>query len=459
MAKRYRRKDRIQWSQKKIKQMLIITAILIVPPFILWGISTAIRSNRNFVIGKIGNWTITRPLWNREYTHTRIDYLLRIGDKTISPEVIRALTWNRIIQIYIAQKHKVRVSDEELAKWIQSLPIFQDKTGNFSLSKYQKIIHSLGIPEKAFEETIRENLMMEKLKEKITQHISVTKEEIKKAWKDRKEKFKIRIYPIWIDKIKSQIQINEDEIKEYYHKHKNELVIPDTVDIEYLIIPRDKYQAKLQDMPLEKLAEFLNLTPKKKNKLTPDTILPDIGFNQDFYSYAFSLPEGKTSPIFPLANGKYCLLKVIKKTPKHIGKMEEVKDKIEEKLKTQKAIKLAQTKAQELLKKPEQIKNWEKIQEFSPNITYLPLIGRSAPLIEKLRNAIKKNQKRLIFTRPNAVFIVEIIKHSPAPDSIPEKIKKELEKSLLELKKESAYQKFMTNEIEKIKIVRKDHTN
>ena len=457
MGKKYRRKDRIQWSQKKIKQMLIITAILIVPPFILWGVSTAIRSNREFVIGKVGRWTITRPMWNREFSHTQIDYMLRQGNKDIPADLLTAFTWNRIITLYIAEKNKINVSDKELASWIQSLPIFQDKNANFSIERYQRVIRSLGIPEKAFEETVRENLMIEKLKNFVTKNVSVTNEEVTKLWKDKKEKFKIRFYPIWIDKIMAQVHITEKEIKTYYEKHKEELIVPEMVSVEYLIIPKNKYSTLLRYKSFKQISEKLQIKPVKKDKLTHDQILPDIGISDKFYSYAFSLTPGKNSPIFQLPNGDYCILKVLSKSPKHIGTLEEVKEIIKSKLKRQKAMTQAMNIAKELLKHPEKIKNWEKIQEFSAYTSYIPLIGKTDKLIERLRKAVKENQSMIILTGPKAIFVIEILKHQPAPDVIPEQEKQKLKEELLNLKKSKKFQEFMLNQINSIKIVRKNN--
>ncbi len=456
MGKKYRRKDRIQWSQKKIKQMLIITAILIVPPFILWGVSTAIRSNREFVIGKVGRWTITRPMWNREFSHTQIDYMLRQGNKDIPADLLTAFTWNRIISLYIAQKNRVKVSDKDLAKWIRSLPIFQDKNGNFSIQRYQQVIRSLGIPEKAFEETVRENLMMEKLKDFVTQNVSVTNEELTRLWKDKKENFKIRFYPIWINKIMAQIHITEEETKAYYEKHKEELIVPEMLSVEYLIIPKNKYSTFLRYNSFKQISEKLQIKPIKKDKLTPDQILPDIGISNKFYSYAFSLTPGENSPIFQLPNGDYCILKVVSKFPKHIGSLEEVKEIIHSKLKRKKAMTQATNIAKELLKHPGKIKNWEKIQEFSAYTSYIPLIGKTDKLIEKLRKAVKENQLMIILNGPKAIFVIEILKHQSAPDIIPDEEKQKLKEEILNLKKSKKFQEFMLNQINNIKTIRKN---
>ncbi len=457
MGKKYRRKDRIQWSQRKMKQMLIITAILIVPPFILWGISTAIRSNREFVVGKVGKWTITRPMWNREFSHTQIDYMLRQRNKDIPSDLLTAFTWNRIISLYIAQKNRVKVSDKDLAKWIRSLPIFQDKNGNFSIQRYQQVIRSLGIPEKAFEETIRENLMIERLKDIVTQNISISDKELSKAWRDKKERFKIRLYPIWINKVMPQVHISEDEIREYYEKHKGDLIVPETVNLEYLIIPQDKYTTSLQNKSFEQISKELQIEPKRKDKLKADQILPDIGLSQEFYSYAFSLPQGKSSPIFQLQNGGYCILKIKSKTTKHIGDLDEVKETIKSKLEQKKAMEQAMAMAEDLIKHPEKIKDWEEIQEFSARTPYIPLVGKADKLIEKLREAIKENRSMTILNGPKGVFVIEIVKHRPAPNTIPEEEKQKIKEELLNMKKLKVFQEFMLKQINNLKIIRKDN--
>ncbi len=457
MAKKRRyHKNRIQWSQKKIRRMLILTAVLIVPPFILWGISTAIRSQKNLYIGKIGNWTITRPLWIRELRHTQVDMLLKSGNRDIPPKLANILTWNRLISLYAVKKARIKVSDRELADFIRSMKIFQDENQKFSINRYQNILNYLGVDEKSFEETIRENLAIQKLIDKITSDLSVSEEEVKKSWEKEKERFKISYLKLdYKDLMPPPTSVSENEITQYYQSHRDEFVIPTFVKIKYLIVP--KGQKIPQVANLDALAKKLNLEVKER-ELKEEQILPEIGLSEEFYSYAFSLPPGKISPVIDLPSGDKCLLEVTEKTPKHIGTLAEVKKQIIERIRLEKAKDLALKRAKNLLDTPSELakEKWISIEEFSPQVPFLPELGPTSEVLKEIKKALKEGRKFAILPRQHATFVIKIEKYTPAPQEIPEKEKERIRKTLIEQKKMEKFNQYIRKLLEKTKIDRKD---
>ncbi len=437
-----RAKTKIQLSKRKIRQMLIITAILIVPPFILWGVSSVIRSNRNYFVGKIGSWRITRPLWRRALMHTRIDYLLKTGIRELPPQVLEEFAWNRLIQLYASKKQRIKVSDEELAKYIQNLPLFKDEDGNFSLQAYRRFLNAIGIPEKEFEETLREDLLLEKLKQKVSVKATVSETEIQDAWTRSQEKFKLSYYPIKYEKFLPQISISEEEIRDYYSKHKEELVIPKRVWLSFVIIPKDKAIPHPLPKSLDALAKAIGTEVKKIGPISKEEIVPEIGLEEDFYSYAFNLPEGQRSPLFTLSNGNRCLLQVDRVEEKHIGRLDEVKDQIVEALKLAKAKELAKKEAKKLLQRAEELK-WQSIQEISAEVPYLPELGKTETVVKVVKEALKKGNKVAILPKERALYLIKIERFTPAPKEIPEEEKERLRRELLKRKQAELYRQFI----------------
>lgn len=439
-----RAKSKIQLSKRKIRQMLIITAILIVPPFILWGVSSAIRSNRNYFVGKIGSWRITRPLWRRALMHTRIDYLLKTGIRELPPQVLEEFAWNRLIQLYASKKQRIKVSDAELANYIQNLPIFKDETGNFSLQAYRRFLNAIGVPEKEFEETLREDLLLDKLKQKVSAEVTVSEDEVREAWIRSQEKFKLSYYPIKYETFLPQISVDEEEIRDYYSKHKDELVIPKRVWLSFVIIPKDKPVPKPLPKDLSALAKAVGTEVKKIGPISKEEIVPEIGLDEGFYSYAFNLPEGQRSPLFTLSNGNRCLLRVDRIEEKHIARLEEVKEKIVKTLKLTKAKELAKKEAEGLLQRAEELK-WQSIQEISAEVPYLPELGKTEVVVKAVKEALKKGDKIAILPKERALYLIKIEKFTPAPKEIPEREKERLRQELLERKQAELYRQFILN--------------
>jgi peptidyl-prolyl cis-trans isomerase D len=126
---------------------------------------------------------------------------------------------------------------------------------------------------------------------------------------------------------------------------------------------------------LEEFAQKYGLSFKETDYFSLDQPLPEIGFNLAFYNTAFNLDVGEISQ--PIESyGGYIFLKVRDKKTSYVPEFSEVKVKVEESLRKEKARDLAKEKAQVILQKLKETSFEDTAKEFGLSLVSTDLINR-----------------------------------------------------------------------------------
>ncbi len=150
----------------------------------------------------------------------------------------RALT--RAILIQFAKDNGIYITDEELAKDITSTTMFQTN-GKFDEKLYKRFLKQIHLTPKEYENNIRKDLMINKVLSALsTPAHKVTTDTVASAiFMEDKVEAKIINAP--------KIDVNENEIKTFWEKNKNNYKSQTTYDIGYYYIPLN---AKVSDAEL-----------------------------------------------------------------------------------------------------------------------------------------------------------------------------------------------------------------
>ena len=185
------------------------------------------------------------------------------------------------------------------------------------------------------------------------------------------EKRKIQYAVIDTAKTEAGVQVTPNDLRDYYDQHREEFRVPEQVKVSHILIktplpgPDGKVdekgvaeaQQRAQNIldQLKKGANFEELA--KKYSEDPGSAkqggsLGWIGRGQtvpEFEKTAFSLPTGQMSGLVKSSYG-FHIIRVDGKQEAHLKTLDEVKDQIEPVLKHQKALQIAQNKAEAMLK-------------------------------------------------------------------------------------------------------------
>jgi len=205
MALRFLRK------KKNVRIILWIVAILIIPGFLLWGVSIGGGRKELYYAAIVNREPITLKeyywrLGEMEDRYRKIfgDRYSEIRDKlNIEKSVLESLIREKLL-LQQARKRHIKVLNSEIVEVVKSDPIFKNKEGKFDEEKYKRIIENYPAEElRKIEEDIRKRIMIEKLKNEIIAegNINVSDREIEDYIKKNKlkkvDKESIRKMLLW----------------------------------------------------------------------------------------------------------------------------------------------------------------------------------------------------------------------------------------------------------------------
>src|SRR3989338_7964350 len=269
------------------KKILWGIAIIIIISFGFFGTAnyTNNSSGPSFA-GKIFGKTISIEKFERAYQRTRLQAFLRYGEnfnKISSFLNLEAETWDRLILLHEAEQAGITIADAEVVATIEKFPYFQ-RDGQFDSLLYNDILRDVfRIDARGFEESIRESLKLDKLFTEKTGWVTLSSDEIYEAYKAKNEKIQVSYIAFLTEKFKSSLEISETEAKAYYDARKNEFTMPESINVEFLLLPLPKDAAEAQRAEIAVLADQIG----KELKASPDLSGAAQKYNLDVQTTGF----------------------------------------------------------------------------------------------------------------------------------------------------------------------------
>ena len=159
----------LNFYRKNIKSIIWV----IVFSFVAWGVGTLSLSKESALpyIGLVGNEKISQKEFLTTFHY--YDLLTHLEYKTekapLSFEELRALTWQTIVLSRLAKQEGVSVSDEEVRTEVEQT---FSPNGQFDDALYKNWIqNSFKGRARDFEEVIRKQLLVRKLRDKVLQGV------------------------------------------------------------------------------------------------------------------------------------------------------------------------------------------------------------------------------------------------------------------------------------------------
>lgn len=188
----------MKWFRKKrnFRMVMIVTAALVIPGFIIWGVSIS-GADRKYMVAMVNKEPIYQSEFYKVLEETRQHYrdvLKENYSNLINENELEKMVLDRLImekflnQLY--RRHRIRVSASEIMELIKAEPAFKDEKGQFDQAKFKTYFSRIP-PEKTkeIEDQIRESIKFQKLKQEVLSEttIVVGDDEINKiAGKDAK---------------------------------------------------------------------------------------------------------------------------------------------------------------------------------------------------------------------------------------------------------------------------------
>ncbi|PIW59564.1 MAG: hypothetical protein COW13_04420, partial [Candidatus Omnitrophica bacterium CG12_big_fil_rev_8_21_14_0_65_50_5] len=112
------------------------------------------------------------------------------------------------------------------------------RNGKFDSILYRDIIrNSLKAEAKEFEDSIRQSLVIERLREKITAGVSINDEQLRSEFNKRRDTVQLQYLLVTNRDFPQEADFSEEDVKAYFNTHPEEFEAGESVQIQYVWMP------------------------------------------------------------------------------------------------------------------------------------------------------------------------------------------------------------------------------
>jgi|KBSSwiStaDraftv2_1062776.scaffolds.fasta_scaffold04856_1 peptidyl-prolyl cis-trans isomerase D len=251
-----RHKNWLKWS---LALVVLAFIALYFPSYMNTG--TTIGATPSDVVATVNGTDIRGVDFQRRYQNQIQAYQQQYGG-SINEQLLRQLGVDQqILQQMVdeqaalteADRQGIRISDEELAQQIFSIPALQENGRFIGEQRYEQLLASQYPPitKGDFEQSLRRSMMVDKLRSAVTDWVSVSDSDLEREYRNRNEKVKLQVVALTADKFRDKVTVNDADIASYYDTHKTEYRKGESRKIRYLLVDRDQLRSRITVTPQE----------------------------------------------------------------------------------------------------------------------------------------------------------------------------------------------------------------
>lgn len=152
-----------------------------------------------------------------------------------------------------AERQGLRVSDEELAQQIFSIPALQENGRFIGELRYEQLLQAQLPPmsKSQFEDSLRRSLVIEKLRSAVTDWMAVSEAELEREYRRRNEKVKLQLVTLAVDAFRDKVTVSDAEVASYFETRKAEYRVGEQRTIKYVLLDRDQQRQKVVVPPAD----------------------------------------------------------------------------------------------------------------------------------------------------------------------------------------------------------------
>ncbi len=361
-----------------------LVAVFVGSIFFVFGMKyTAGGKNDPNLVAKVGDNGITREEFNKAYQPLVEKIYAAEPEGPTSEEsqrlqgqVLDSLVDNLILQS-TANKLNITVSDEELAANIRRQPYFMDKNGNFDKEKYAQVLQMNQMTIQQFEDSQRRDLLVGKIRSVLLDGILFTPGELDNYISLLNRDIKAAFIVLDESTYEKSVKPTEDALKEFYENTRSQYDHPEKVKIRHIFLAPaqnegfqnpEAVQKNLGDYRQQVLsgkAKFQDLAQKYSQDEQTKKLGGEIGWidrgtlPKDMEDNIFGLKKGEVTKPFKLQNG-YDIAQIEDYQSAYKSSFEEVRAKVEEQYRKQKATEKMAAIAEQLAGKLKEKDSLEK---------------------------------------------------------------------------------------------------
>ncbi len=316
--------------------------ILITIPFALWGINSYFEGAAKVVVATANGIDIEQQVYQQALADQRRS-LVQLMGRNVDAEYFATLAFKRQVleslidrnlQADYLHRRGFRLTDQQLASRIRSMPAFQSD-GAFDQQRYEMLVRNAGLSVEGFEQQQRQQGALEQLLAGLSQTAFVTDAAVDQALQLLGQK-RIASYALLdIALFRDAAIVTEDAIQDQYESNPDEYFAPAEVQVDYLRLSVADLAAEIEVEPAA-ARHFFDENPERFSLPGSRRLIRPGTMAEAFEEAVFALARGEISDPVRTEYGWH-VIKLVDLTLTRVETFAEVHGEIEDELRRREA--------------------------------------------------------------------------------------------------------------------------
>ncbi|HEV2499967.1 MAG TPA: peptidylprolyl isomerase [Terriglobia bacterium] len=146
-----------------------------------------------------------------------------------------------------ARKMGLEVSDQELLTALRQNPLFYQNGQFVDMQTYQDRVQQFtGMSVPQFEAQMRQSVLLQKLRDAVTDEVQVTPDEVLQDFRQRNEKTRINYVVLEPTQFFSSVQVTPQALNTYFLANRAKYKLSEQRQVKYILIPPDAVKSAVQ---------------------------------------------------------------------------------------------------------------------------------------------------------------------------------------------------------------------
>jgi peptidyl-prolyl cis-trans isomerase D len=220
---------------------------LICIPFAFWGIESFKGGSTDPIVAKVGDHEITQAEFRQGYDQ-RYQQLQQMLGESFKPGMIDQARFRKNVlddmiqeQVLRQYSHEAgyRASDAAVFNYLSSVPAFQEN-GKFSTKIYRDLLARRGLQPQRFEGDLRQSLVIDQLRENISDSAFVSSEEAQITRRISGQTREVAMAVLPIARFQKDVQVTDAQVAARYEENKSNYMAPERLKLAYVDLDLDK---------------------------------------------------------------------------------------------------------------------------------------------------------------------------------------------------------------------------
>ncbi len=264
-----------------------ILMVIIIIPFVFWGMGGVFNSGNTNNIVKINNQSISTQDFIDHLQSSKLDneYIKQNIDKNIIEEMLSGLVSKTLLEMEIKELNVI-ISENSLVNRITTNKNFLDENNKFSRIKYEKFLLTQNMTAPMFEAKLKNNELKKNLFSYISGGIKSPKFMTQALYKEQSSKLDIEYFNL-NSVYKKKSNLTKVEILKFVDENQK-ILEEEYIDFSYIkILPKDLTgDIEFNDLFFNKIDEIEN---KISNNIKFDDLLLDLKIKPIFKKNLYTM--------------------------------------------------------------------------------------------------------------------------------------------------------------------------